>query len=390
MTSRQRLRRAFWRLGESDRPPFAPLMPDYWTNSLPGDLSGKRSPEGPSTDDGRGDDFQGGGGGANASHLELSKMMGGDAFIRIPAFTSRLDDTIHIKKTVEGDFTRIRYSTPLGEVEEVLENAPLAETIFKMEFAVKEEADFEVLEYLFDHTIYGDNCGEVTKAIEETGEEGLVGGAGLGAPLVRLFRFREPAKLLLDSYDRPDVIKRAADAIHRSHLRAYEIIKKSPAEVIIAYCADLSASLISPAMFERYALPYLREYAEILHCEGKLLIVHLCGHLEALLPLLKQTGIDGICSLTLPPMGDTTIDMVRDVLGDDFPVIGGLDPVLFALQTPDRVRSHVEATLEGLSHTRGLILAPSDSTPAGTTMENLTEAARTIAEWFSKDAPATQ
>lgn len=359
MTSKQRLLNAFRRLGPSDRPPFAPLMPEYWTDSLPPEIR-------------------------KASHLELSKLMGGDAIIRINAYTVRYDDTVQVEQTSEGKFTRIRYTTPIGIVEELQENAPAAETIFKMEFVVKEERDFEVLEYIYDHTIFDDNREQVARAIEETGDDGLVLATIQGAPLVMLFRHREPSALLIDSYDRPDAVKHAADAIHRAHLRSFEIVRRTPAQVIISYCADLSASLISPGLYERYAMPYLSELAGILHAEDKLLVTHLCGFLKPMLPLLKQTGIDGICSLTQPPMGDTTVAMVREALGEDFPVIGILDPVVFALGKPEQIRLHVEQALAALPDTRGLIFAPADSTAAGTTMENLSEAARTIKDWFGR------
>jgi hypothetical protein len=45
---------------------------------------------------------------------------------------------------------------------------------------------------------------------------------------------------------------------------------------------------------EKYGAPQLNDYADICHAGGKLSIPHMCGLLKGMLPLLRETRIDGI------------------------------------------------------------------------------------------------
>ena len=113
------------------------------------------------------------------------------------------------------------------------------------------------------------------------------------------------------------------DAMHACRVQEYEIVaRRTPAPGIIPV-ENTSTSMISPALYRRYSLPQIRDYARIAHAHGKKLVLHMCGLLRDLLPALAETGMDAMNALTPPPIGDVPFEQALDVLGDDLVILGG-------------------------------------------------------------------
>ena len=157
------------------------------------------------------------------------------------------------------------------------------------------------------------------------------------------------------------------DAMHACRMAEYEIVaRRSPAPALIPV-ENTSTTLISPALYRRYSLPQIRDYADIAHRHGKKLILHMCGKLSGLLGELAETGLDGINALTPPPVGDLEFEEALDVLGQDLIILGGiLDPALF--QAPSLTRDDLWQALDRLFTPRirqahFLLWLPADGLP---------------------------
>ena len=70
-------------------------------------------------------------------------------------------------------------------------------------------------------------------------------------------------------------------------------------------------------------------------------MLHTCGDVRALLPMMRRSGIDAIDSLSEPPLGNTPFEVAMAELGDGVCLIGGVSPIVLANGTPDDVRAHV-------------------------------------------------
>jgi uroporphyrinogen-III decarboxylase len=118
--------------------------------------------------------------------------------------------------------------------------------------------------------------------------------------------------------------------MHARRLEEYRLIARlSPAEVVIPV-ENTSSTMISPALYERYSVPQLRDYVDALHAGGKRCVLHMCGHLKALMPGIRKTGLDGANAVTPPTVGDVTFDEVLDFFGEDFLIFGAtFDPTIF-------------------------------------------------------------
>lgn len=111
-------------------------------------------------------------------------------------------------------------------------------------------------------------------------------------------------------------------------------------------------AMISPAMYEKFALPYeklLAEQARECHTDY---LLHICGDTTKILHFMPTIGVD---AMELDYKTDS--QMMHDALADNTTVSGILDPSGVFLQgTPDTVRRETEKLIEIYRDSNRLIL----------------------------------
>ncbi len=128
--------------------------------------------------------------------------------------------------------------------------------------------------------------------------------------------------------DYPDEVETLIRTIDEKDLQRFEICADGPAKVLIL-CENTSTRYIGPDIYARYNMPSQRAFVESVHERGKTAILHMCGHVRDILPIIKETNTDGIHALTPPLLGDTPWELALDVLGDDLIIMGALTPDVF-------------------------------------------------------------
>jgi uroporphyrinogen-III decarboxylase len=123
-----------------------------------------------------------------------------------------------------------------------------------------------------------------------------------------------------------------------------------------------SSTVISPALFRQFCLPYDRELHDALHDCGFRVVYHTCGGMMALLDLIPENGCDASETLTPPAVGgDADHAAIKRRLGDRLCLIGGLDQVnILAHGTPVEIRREVSRLFTTLGPDGAYILSPSD------------------------------
>ena len=150
-------------------------------------------------------------------------------------------------------------------------------------------------------------------------------------------------------------------------------------EVVIAYgkamiatgvhgvqFGDATASLISPADFARFVLPWQRRALEALGGKACDLWVHICGSTGHILPLMRNLPFQGF-------EVDAKVDMrhARRTLGETMALKGNLDTTFLLQRTPDEVRAAGRRILDEGQFRTGVILSPGCGVPRMTPLENL-------------------
>jgi hypothetical protein len=207
--------------------------------------------------------------------------------------------------------------------------------------------------------------GNFRHAEEALGDTGLATTSFLNTPLMHLietFWGLESTYYLLHDY--PDEVQAILDGIHRSQLRIVERIAASPARVAIEY-ENTSSTLLSPDVLRRYCLPYIRDYARILHAADKIYLLHCCGKLRAFVNELAELPVDGIVDLSPEPTGNLPLDEAAA----RFPgkvVVGGIDATTFVDPDLQRVEAQLVPLIRRLRGCPGVLLGSADTAPRGT------------------------
>ncbi|MBQ4628978.1 MAG: hypothetical protein IJB44_07855, partial [Clostridia bacterium] len=141
----------------------------------------------------------------------------------------------------------------------------------------------------------------------------------------------------------------------------------SSAQVLNFY-EDSSTTNISPAMFEKYTLPEINEWGDMIHKEDRLLMHHACGHLKDLMPHIAGSNIDILESISPPPTGNISIADASKILPEHIAIIGGIEPTFFETCTLDELEKNVRDLLTVMKGTR-FVLANSDSCPPKVTYD---------------------
>jgi len=90
--------------------------------------------------------------------------------------------------------------------------------------------------------------------------------------------------------------------MHQREVQAFRHIAGGPWESA-TLIENTSTFFLSPEMYEKHNMPHQRDFVEAMHTTGKAAILHMCGHVHALLDLIKETGCDGIHASHAPSHG---------------------------------------------------------------------------------------
>ena len=247
---------------------------------------------------------------------------------------------------------------------------------YPVKYAVQTEQDIELLISMWQSSRFvriTDEkqlavCSESYQKINES-----IGGDGIFAPTLE----PSPVQDLIENEcgvenfyellsDYPELMERLIDTMYAIRREEYQALAEmTPFECVIPV-ENTSTALISPKLYRKYSLPHMREFSEIMRKHGKKAIIHMCGHLKHLLPDLKETGMDGIHTLTPPSIGDCPFETALDILGDDLIIIGTLDGGVFQnpYSTYEDIKRCVKNTLTPrIKAANFILLAVADGIP---------------------------
>jgi len=350
MTSKERLLSVL-RGQNADRIPWAPFLTYWWDQNLVreaeklGELGFKRAV---------GCDLLMRGHFDRKTHVDYR-----DAFVfRISYATTEIEEIIN------GFTKRMEYKTPIGTLIARYIYSPDGNTWFLTEHPVKTEQDFLLLAYIARDMLLRSDSSDFC-------EESINNPDTLFVPLISPFTktaFQSmieywvgTEELTYALMDYPEVVAHALTAMQETSFKAAAICAQSPGDVFISW-EDTSTTNISPDWYERYILPEINHWCDVLHEKGKLYIQHACGHLRALAPLIAQSKIDAIESVSSKPTGNISPWELKDLLPKRIAIIGGIEPTFFIGATIGELVEHV-AFLQDQFKGRRFILANADSCP---------------------------
>ena len=138
------------------------------------------------------------------------------------------------------------------------------------------------------------------------------------------------------------------------------VARRTPAEAVIL-TENTSSMLTSPDIYRQYSLPQVRDFVLAMHRHGKKAILHMCGHLKAILPDLAKVPARAFEAFTSPTLGNTTLLDGRSACPDKC-LVGGTNATLWT-RGADEIVARVEADLDALPHHRGIVVTSAGVMP---------------------------
>lgn len=288
------------------------------------------------------------------------ELVGGDVYNYYGTCWKQTRGAVRIVETPAADgAVRREYRTPVGSLFETVKGQCI------QEWRLKDVHDYPAAEYLVEDSAWLPDYGTFEELEREIGDRGLAFPYLPASPVQELVqRWIGVEGFAFHLEDHRTHVERLMRVMQRKNEELYRIAADSPSPFVVA-CENTSTRMISPATFERYSVPHLASFADIVHARGKIAITHMCGHIRALLPMIAQTGVDGINCVTPPPLGDTEWREVFEVLGDDVIVDALIGPSAWLGPATDgEVRRNVEAIVTDDLLDRNIMLtAAADGLP---------------------------
>ena len=185
---------------------------------------------------------------------------------------------------------------------------------------------------------------------------------GQGSPWQSFCTLVGTQEAIMMAMDTPDFLHHALNRILQRTLRVTSMWKGTPADMVETGGGAGSNTVISPAMFKEFCLPYDLQQHKALHEAGVKIVYHLCGGLMQMLDLVTQNGADGLETMTPPSMGgDCDLKEASRRVGAKLFFIGGFDQNAgLENGTPARARQLVHECFQATLDHAGYIIAPSD------------------------------
>lgn len=197
------------------------------------------------------------------------------------------------------------------------------------------------------------------------GEERLVSGVGVG-PFSLAGMLMGVQNFMLEIYEDEDALEKLMNFATEAAVRLCEIQIEHGAEAIMFAEPVASGDLISPAMFEELALPYIKQVTERLKKYQIPVMLHMCGHTRARLEPLKEVPIDGFS------LAAVDLKEALDVAKGTYTIIGNLDPFeVMQSMTPEQVYQTCRELADIAGLEGGYIMMPGCDLPPAAPLENI-------------------
>jgi len=244
-----------------------------------------------------------------------------------------------------------------------------ADTVFLKDFMIKGIKDYKIFKKMIMDLEYLDIHNDYKNALEKINGKGLPFIGLPGSPMIELMEFFMGAERFLYSLtDNKREIEDLLDAMRAKYIKCYKFYSNLECEAIISI-EDAGAIFYSPQMFNHYIKPVLSDYRDIIKSSGKIHIIHSCGHLKNIIPMLKEIEPDCLESVSPPPIGSIEIDEIQKQL-PGICIMGGIPAHVFRYSLAD-FKEYIKSLILKVKGKGNFILSSGDSTPADAKIENL-------------------
>lgn len=314
--------------------------------------------------------------------VRMHAWLGSDQHMPLADCVKEVRKTTSVETTERAGMQRTVYRTPQGETALVSKFDGPSHSWHPVEFPIRSLNDIRLMTRIFEDVTVEFDADGLKKAQSQSAQIGqsaltlVVIGESPLMHWVEWLAGIENAHLFL--MDHREQVEQLFEAIHSVLKRKTEFFcEHSPADVFYLM-ENTSTTLISPDQYQRYCVRHIGEYAAITTAAGRNLVLHMCGHLKAVLPLLARLPVQAFEAFTSPTLGNTTLLDGRTQCPDKC-LIGGTNAMLWT-EPADRIIARIEKDLDELPHHRGIVVTSAGVMPQWCQPQTI----KKVCEWVKK------
>jgi hypothetical protein len=280
-------------------------------------------------------------------------------------WTTRSENVIvSIKEVRENGVNLIvrAFETPVGTVTEKYRTDPGYGSKWIIKHLIESIPEYEIVQYIVENTVIEDNSEKALELQDNLGEDGVIVALMDRTPFQKvLWEFTGPQRLILDLYDKPDVVENLIRAVEKKTEETYSIVADSPIELIWSP-DNITGDITSPNLFKKYCVPHYERVSRLLHEKGKVLVVHMDGRLKPLAGMIKELDIDMVESLSFPLVGGDTSLREAVAAWPDKSIAANV-PASLCFQEEGVIRNYMSQMLLELGSKKDFMLLVSEDLP---------------------------
>lgn len=270
-----------------------------------------------------------------------------------------------------GDLTTTRWTLPGGSLEKVCRHtreeklAGIRGQVAR--YPISGESDCRILTEAIDGAVLDADLEGFRDFDRRTGDAGLplliVGPCPADYVMTELMGYESFFYALHDYPDLLGALVMALEEKFRTHIwsRTFD----SSAELVL-HGTHFSDATTPPPIFQKYILPYFREFNSAAHDAGKKVLWHADAGMGLLLQDVMEAGFDGADCLATSPLVPQTLEDYTNSWGGRIVCWGGLPGIVFQPEYPElEFQRHLSSLREFSRGKPGMVIGASDNVMPG-------------------------
>ena len=286
---------------------------------------------------------------------------------------ARTDERIRWTTHDENGLSVTVVETPVGSLRWGTRQSVQGNTNFLVEHPLKTKEDYKVQMWIEEHTsVFYDEQAALDHLRNCPAADGLslamLLPRGKSAYQSLVEHHVGTEELVYATCDFPQTVEALLAVMVARDLEAVRLAAQCGLYEYYITWEDSGTQNYSPDQYARHIGSEIGQWCSLLAAAGKKYVQHACGHVRALVPLMRSHGTAVIESVCQAPTGNVTMAQVRQMGGGKFGIIGGIEPTEFLRRTPEQLAPYVEEMIVQASP-GPFVLANGDSCPPGVSVE---------------------
>ncbi len=246
---------------------------------------------------------------------------------------------------------------------------------FVKSYPIESKDDFEAVAQVFENLEIIPTPENYKAFQDRTGDQGLTMAHVLSAAspihlmLHDMINMEQFYYMYMDHRDEMHALAKRMDVFFEKALDAALACDSE----VFQWGANYDQNTTYPGFFEEEILPWLNRAGGKAEKAGKKLLSHTDGENKDLFALYRGSGIHVAESVCPAPMTKSSLKEIREEMGEDITVFGGIPAVALMEESMDdkEFNRYMDTLFEELGSGRGLILGVSDNVPPRASMQRM-------------------